>query len=351
MSILDSESLSIYFLCEMPLSDTPDLRGFASPTMLAVEDALVVISELSGRISASPVRGAWFRRAAWSGYARAVQLQGGEIDEIDVFSWGAGVPVPGRPRRHTHDGEFEPFDLWWEKLHRFDRDAWRDALPFTPDVDRSVPRILQAIDLTRQYARRTGGIDAWLEMPRFLFQLGVASTPLPCLVAGAKAFRLQSRLTDDQVRSTLKGLSAAGKQGLVMVDMMEAGYREAVRAVRSEYRPGKLPELLALSLALGVLSPASVVKHLALSIAGAGRLLDRATEIGLVVEITGRRSWKAYVEPQLAIALGFRKSPLGRPRKEAPAIAPRLELEALFADFDREMAAINERLNGIPTSD
>jgi hypothetical protein len=128
---------------------------------------------------------------------------------------------------------------------------------------------------------------------------------------------------------------------------MEAAYRASVRAIRAEYRPGNLPQLLALSLSTAVLSPASTAEHLDLSVAGAGKLLDRATNLGVLVEISGRRSWKVYVEPSLAVALGLRKAPLGRPRREPPPLAPISDLSGTLDDFDRAMAEIEAKLAGL----
>lgn len=319
-------------------------QGFTPPLVIAAEDALLVICELGGRISASSVRAAWQRRAAWTGYARALQLQGGEIDEIDMFSWASGVPLSARPTRRTHDDEFGAFSSWWTALELRNRDAWRDALPFTPDIDRTLPRIVQAVDLTRQYARRSRGIEPWLALPRFLYLLGLTASPLPCLTAGTKAFRLQASLSEDMLRVTLKALAAAGQKGLESLDTMEAAYRASVRAIRSEYRPGKLPQLLALSLSTAVLSPANTAQLLDLSVAGAGKILKRAASLGVLVEVSGRRSWKAYVEPALAVALGLRNAPLGRPRNEPPPLAPASDLAGTLDDFDQAMIEIEAKL-------
>jgi hypothetical protein len=311
----------------------------------SAEDAAIAIAELSGRISTSSVRIAWQRRAAWTGYARALQLQGGEIDEIDVFSWGAGVPLPARPRRHTHDDEFGSFEIWWRQLHSDDHASWRDTFPFTIEIDHELPRILQAIDVTRQYAIQSGAIEPWLALPRFLYLLRVTTSPLPCLVAGAKAFRARPPLSEDALRAALKALANAARAGLLSLDAMEASHKAALRAIISEYRPGKLPQLFALGLSIAMLSPKGVADHLGLTIAGAGKLLDRAADLGMLVEITGRRAWKAYVAPDLAIALGFRKPTLGRPRNEPPPLAHSRELARTLDAFDRELADIAARFS------
>lgn len=274
-------------------------------------------------------------------------MQGGEIDEIDVFSWGSGVPLPGRPRRHTHDDEFGAFGIWWDQLHSDDRAAWRDALPFPIEIDRGLPRILQAIDLVRQYSARSGSIEPWLALPRFLYLLGVTATPLPCLVAGAKAFRIRAPIPEDTVRATLRAIAGAAKTGIDSLETMEASHRAALRTILSEYRPGKLQQLLALSLSVALLSPKGVADQLGLSVAGAGKLLDRAADLGVLVEITGRRTWKAYVAPDLAVALGLRKAAVGRPRKEAPPPASSSALAGALDAFDRDMADIEARFGKV----
>src|SRR3546814_5864213 len=69
------------------------------------------IARLDVGISVSSVASAWARRAAWSGYTRALQLQSAEIDEIDVFSWGCGLQIPGRPLRSTTVDLFDRFEV------------------------------------------------------------------------------------------------------------------------------------------------------------------------------------------------------------------------------------------------
>jgi hypothetical protein len=330
----------------LPPSILLGLNGVDRATLIGIEDAVAAIGELGGRVSATPVRLAWQRRAAWSGYARAMQLQGAEIDEIDLFSWGCGLALPGRARRVTVVDEFGAFARWWHELRTGDSAAWKDTLPFTPQIARDLPRVLQAFDLQCQYARRLDTIAAWLALPIFVHRLGLSPTPLPCLVAGAKACRLRGPVSPETVRSMLRSLTSSARRGLDSLDRMEATHRASVRAIRAEYRPGKLPDLLALSLSLAMLSPARVAAELDLSVAGAGKLLDRGASLGLLVEVSGRRSWKTYLAPDLAMALGLRKALVGRPRKAEHRSDDDLGLSAALDDFDRRMAEIDARLSG-----
>lgn len=68
----------------------------------ALASCSAAIARLDARISVRSVGSAWSLRAAWTGFAQALRLQSVEIDEIDVFSWGCGLNIPGRAIRATH---------------------------------------------------------------------------------------------------------------------------------------------------------------------------------------------------------------------------------------------------------
>ena len=109
-----------------PASYGPD---YTPQMAAAIASCTASISRLDARISVSSAASAWNRRATWSGYARALQLQSAEVDEIDVFSWGCGLQIPGRPLRSTTLDLFDRFDAWAAALADPDPLAWRDTLP------------------------------------------------------------------------------------------------------------------------------------------------------------------------------------------------------------------------------
>jgi len=86
-----------------------------------------------------------------------------------------------------------------------------------------------------------------------------------------------------------------------------------------------------------------VSEALDLTISGAGKLLMRARELGMVHEISGRESWKLYIASDLAVRYGFANAPRGRP----PALpAPGDPLSDVLAKFDEEMAEVDRLLEG-----
>ena len=87
-------------------------------------------------------------------------------------------------------------------------------------------------------------------------------------------------------------------------------------------------------------------RTLGLSVSGAGKLLARAGADGLLVEISGRQAWRAYIAPDLAVAFGYATRPIGRP----PSLPGPGSLDPVLARFDADMAAFDARLSSLGVS-
>ncbi|MFC3216151.1 hypothetical protein [Novosphingobium panipatense] len=124
-----------------------------------------------------------------------------------------------------------------------------------------------------------------------------------------------------------------------------AGEIPSQRPARDRRRvpSGRPPRLLALTHHRPLLSPQGVADALALSVAGASKLLERAVAADLLVEITQRRSWRLFLPPDLAVEFGYAASKRGRPAKE-PSLPASRNLAVAFDAFDEEMAAIDKLL-------
>ena len=342
--MLDFMLRSVYIL---PMVES-EYVGFSAdlPAELGppIEVAISSISRLDGRLSASFVARPWRLRAAWMGYARGLQLQGIEIDEIDVLSRACGLELPGRPRIPSYRDDFTAFAPWWESLFQGEHGQWRDELPFTPIISPDLSMLLRSIDLVRQYALRVGSVRAWLALPLFLHRFGLTESPLPCLVGGAKSLRLRSKPSPDVLRSVLRPLVSAAQRGLEMLDAMEADHRRALKVIVSAPKSKGLVRLLTLTLSSPLLSPKAAGEKLGLSISGAGKLLDRAASFGLLVEVSGRTAWKRYLVPDLAVAFGLAPSPKGRPKKLAESQPYDRDLASAFDTFDDEMRLLDAKL-------
>jgi hypothetical protein len=156
-----------------------------TPKMVtAIAAATATIARLDARIIASPVAKPWAMRATWSGYARALQLQSAEVEEIDVFSWGCDLRIPGRPPLPSHLDLFDRFEEWRASLDDPDTLAWRDGLPTAigdPAASAAHPPLVRALDTVRQLARIDHSIMPWLGLPFALRDRGphCISPPLP----------------------------------------------------------------------------------------------------------------------------------------------------------------------------
>src|SRR3546814_3925446 len=78
-----------------------------------------------------------------------------------------------------------------------------------------------------------------------------------------------------------------------------------------------------------VVSPRMLARRLDVTISGAGKLLSRAAELDLLVEVSGRQAWRTYMTRDLAIAFGFGVRPVGRPPappQALPDFIPALEI-------------------------
>jgi len=326
-------------------SDPLRSSSITDSELLPVERMALAIGRLDGRVSATSLAPAWMLRARWTGYARALQLMGAEIDPIDVFSWGCGLPLPDRAARRTHADDYAAFAPWQARLAERAR-HWAEGLPFSPpdeDGRARKPVVERAIDLLGLWLARAPGIEAWLALPILLHRLGMTQAPLPCLVAGDR--RLVHAPGDRAARRRLiDELAGQADASLAALDGLERSRAVALDAIAAEHRPGALSRLLPLMLAAPVQTPEGVARQLDLTLSGAGKLLDRAARLGFAAEISGRRSWRVYATRDVAIQLGLVDVPRGRP----PALRPREEpVSEVVAAFDREMADLARRFPGL----
>ncbi|RYD91148.1 MAG: hypothetical protein EOP61_28110, partial [Sphingomonadales bacterium] len=239
-----------------------------------LERIALAIGGLNSTVSGGFVHQIWHQRACWTGYARALQLQGVELDEIDVISWATTTPIPGRARFDTLVDPFDAFVPWTVMLGERDQRHWREDLPFTPVIPTGfsdAPLILRAIAILSQHAQATGDISPWLSLPLLLARMGLTRTPLPCLVAGDKAMRLTPRDSRAIVRRVLRDLVAQAEDGLAIVIELDAERRRWIRLLGEARKPGALRALAVLSLREPILRPEHVGRTLGLSRSGAGK--------------------------------------------------------------------------------
>lgn len=327
------------------LAWSPDLAS-------ALAYASAAIGRLDARICASSFAPAWCLRASWMGYATALRLQKFEIDEIDLIASECGLQLAGRPRLETVGDPFSAIEGWRAQLAEKDGRHWREDLPFTFDPSEGwneAPALVRALTLLDTWARHDRTIAPWLGFPVVLRRMGITERPLPCLVAGDPGQRFALDARPALLKRLLKQIGRNAEEGLARLDRLEDVVRRSAATISAERRPGKLADLGRIALTRPCLAGRSLAPRLDLTISGAGKLLTRAARLGLLVEISGRDTWRSYVAPDIGIALGLVAPPRGRPRLP-PAPSP--ALDSVLATFDAEMAEFEGRIARLsgPTS-
>lgn len=319
----------------------------------SLAEASAALARLDARVSASPLRPAWLLRASWAGYAAALALQQSPVEEIDIIAERCGLRLPGRALVRTEDEPFAAYESWAALLTEPDGRHWADGLPFTFDPPagwREAPALIRALHLLDAAARADRTVAPWLAFPMTLRRIGLTRTALPCMVPGDAAQRFAMDPRPVLLRRLLRTVRKQAEDGLERLDRLEATARRTARAIAAEHRPGKLADLGRIALARPCLAARSLAPLTGLTVSGAGKLLERATALGLLAEVSGRGSWRTYVAPDIAISLGLRSAERGRP----PSVStPAPEVEAILQSFDSEMADIEDRLRklGIAVED
>ena len=316
-------------LTHKPLTDvewTPDL-------VAALADASAAIGALDARVSNSLLTVAWQNRVKLTGYAASLRLQHEPIEEVDVFSYFCGLRLPGRAIPETNSDPYAEFAEWEAMLADGKGRHWREALPFTFELPKgweSAPQLVKALAVLDKWVKADHTKLAWLQGPLLLHQFGLTNAVLPNLVFGDAAMRNVGTDSDNLLRGLLRQASNAAEIGLARFGAMENALVRFVSVSAQERRPGKLEDLGMLLLIEPLLTPRSVADRLGLSVAGAGKLLRRAAAHDVVIEISGRDTWRAYATRDIALALGLADAKRGRPQNPPP---PRKELQKLVGSL------------------
>lgn len=226
--------------------------------------------------------------------------------------------LPGRQHRSSLDDPFAAFSSWRQALGATGH-HWQEQLPFTPelgDAFTAAPALLRAWEITRQFVQVDKSIRPWLWVPVLLHRMGVTQSPLPSLACGEKALRFGTLQASPLSLRLFHHLAKAAGRSLEALDGIEVDRRRATSAIAGLHRPGQLTTLAAALLHHPVTSPDRIADMLGLTISGAGKLLDRAAKMGLVREVSGRRSWRVYAAPDVAVGLGLAPAP-ARPTSQS----------------------------------
>lgn len=320
------------------LAWTPELASTLAETATAV-------ARIDARISVSSLAPAWKLRASWTGYATALRLQQFGIEEIDIIADQCGLRLAGRSPPPTTGAPHAAYQPWLARLSETQERHWREDLPFTFDPPAGwteAPALVRALTLLDAWARADRSSAPWLAFPITLRRMKITASPLPCLVAGDPGQRFALDPRPALLKRLLKQLRRSAEDGLSRLDRLEEFSLRGAAVIAGEHRPGKLADLGRICLGRPCLAARSLAPRLEITVSGAGKLLERATRLGLLVETSERGSWRSYVTTDVALALGLRRVERGRPRTLPQ---PTRAISAVLQAFDAEMMEIDERLH------
>jgi hypothetical protein len=206
-----------------------------------------------------------------------------------------------------------------------------------------VPPLLRALASVDLAARSDITVHPWLTLPSILRELRVTSDTLPCLVVGDHGQRFAREPRIVILRRLLSLLKARAEEGVERLNALERSRLLFVDAMRDVQRPGALPKLSALLSHEPAITPIKASRRLGMSRAGAGKLLGRAAQLGLVRELSGRDTWKVFLARDVVESIGLEPAELGRPKKIDPYDN---DLAPALTAFDQEMAEIDALLDG-----
>lgn len=305
-----------------------------------LERAATCIARLDARLSVSSARKTWFDQACMTGFAAALRAQRVQIDEINIFSEVFAVSFPERrPPPAAVREDLQDLPRWQKALRSSKPRHWAEALPFTFDPPPGWgerPALCRALELTARACRIDSTTKPWLAFPSLLQDLAITQTSLPCMVPADPALRSNPWDTKAITPRYLKALAALAEDGSKRLAEVEADRLRAAAVTAAARRPAALLSLLALLDRKPVLAPRELAASMGLTVSGAGKLLDKAAKLGLTVEVSGRQSWRMYVRPATALALGLVSRSVGRP--PSPALPDKSTTDELLADFDAALA-------------
>jgi hypothetical protein len=352
---------------------------------LQLERTLIAIGRLDATLRDYPLLSGWWYRAQLEAAVRLTELEGAKVDAERLLGSIAGVTLPLR------DGGAEARAL---RVLRELQSGHPPIGGIRSDADEPGQASQAALHAIAHGASASGiligaleGLRAWLQeggsrtyghlaLSRHLAQRHLVRAPWPCLV-GAPHGSATLGDRDRWVRAVLRGLETEASRGADRALDLRLAWRGWRRAIGQRRHGSNFARLLDLASALPVLTPKLVSEQLACTVAGAGKLLSELRRARILVEVSGRGSWKCYVTrdlegvrqfsraeglnaraalwPEPAEAVTERREQgrefaLRRPLQPGPPVTRpseqdevAVDLGGLIADLDRKIATVTKR--------
>lgn len=307
----------------------------------ATHKAAFALGRLSEAFNASHVAEAWAARSRIEAVIRLLHADGLGIDRDRVLRLSYDLPVP---RRIDIGSDAQVLEII----------AFLDGGPASADREGAV-----AVEIAEAETEFGAGVDSqnpelllgslwrWLAagrrpsvghvaFVRCLAAAGMTPRPLGALAWPSGPARQTERAWVDGSLARLVDAADGARRELAALALAVADWRHRLGRRRRHSRMDVLIDAIA---AMLVATPVSIARRLGLSLRGASVMLEELAELGVLVEVTGRKSWKAFVPSDLVISLPGNHARRREARPRPPATPPP-DLTPLVDDADAAIARV-----------
>ena len=305
----------------------------ASPAL--IEKAIIACIRLDSAVLKSPVRHGWLQRSRINAAARMTAGEGDNPDPDRLMAAFLQIPFKARADAGAAARGVAWLETWL---------ALGGAPPAEPrpPVAEQVREVGVAVSHLRAAARSgRGGVfralpaglaaaqaagvpgpSAFAAIPAFLASVGVIAQAWPGLAP------LPEPISSDRIfaQHLLMGLEQQATHELRQLEALEKAWASWQGAIADQRSNSRLPRLLHLVASFPALGSVFVAKRLSASsrsctVPGASFMLDALVKRGILVEASGRRSWRRYVPADLAHLQGRSATKQLKPGQGMPAPA------------------------------
>ena len=296
------------------------------------QKAIFALGRLSEAFSASPLGEAWAARARIEAVIRVLHADGFGIDRERVLRLSYDLPVGGRIDIGSHAQVLQIIAF----LGSGSADGSRDGA-LGEDLGEAEAMFLSGAEtpgpetllrhLWRWLAAGRRPSIGHIAFVRCLATAGMTPGPLGVLARPSGPARQGERTWVQESLLRLADAADGARRDLEALALTVVEWRRRLGRRRSHSRMDALIHEVASSL---VVTPASVARRHELSLRGASVMLEELAELGIVVEITGRKSWKIFVPSDLVVSTPGKRNrrpeiqPMA-PASRAPDLGPLLD--------------------------
>lgn len=303
----------------------------ASPAL--IEKAIIACIRLDSAVLKSPVRHGWLQRSRIFAASRMAASEGDNPDPDGLMAAFLQIPFKARADAGAAARAVSWLEIWL---------ALGEALPAEPRLP--VVERLREVRAGVSYFRiaaRSGRAGVFRALPAGLVAAQAAGVPGPSAFAAIPVYLASAgvisqawpglapppeEITGDGIfaRRLFMGLEQQAAQELRQLEALESAWVSWQGAIADQRSNSRLPQLLHLAASFPALGSAFVARRLSASarpctVPGASFMLDALVKRGILVEASGRRSWRRYVPTDLAHLQGLAASKRLKPGQGAPA--------------------------------